>query len=110
MALALLAITLFAVDYTLTRPAGQLSAMQIRERILLISGGAAVLALFIAFLVSRSLSLRVRSLKLLAESLPGGGSKDRPIEESSDELGSLERSLAGVSIELQHLLDSLRSP
>ncbi len=91
MALALLAVTLFAVDYTLTRPAGELSASQVRERILAISAGAALLALFIAFLVSRSLSLRVRRLKLLAENFPGGGSKDRPIEESSDELRALER-------------------
>jgi two-component system phosphate regulon sensor histidine kinase PhoR len=108
MALALLAVTLFAVDYTLTRPAGELGAAQVRERILAISGGAVLLAIFIAFLVSRSLSLRVRNLKLLAESLPGGGSKDRPIEESSDELGSLERSLAGVAVELRRLVDSLR--
>ncbi len=108
MALALLAVTLFAVDYTLTRPAGELSASQVRERILAISAGAALLALFIAFLVSRSLSLRVRRLKLLAENFPGGGSKDRPIEESSDELRALERSLAGVAIELQRLVDSLR--
>ena len=108
MALALLAVTLFAVDYTLTRPAGALSAAQVRERILAISAGAALLAMFIAFLVSRSISLRIRRLKLLAENFPGGGSKDRPIEESSDELGTLERSLAGVAIELQRLLDSLR--
>jgi len=108
MALALLAVTLLAVDYTLTRPAGELQPWQARERILLISGGAALLALFIAFLVSRSLSLRVRNLKMLVEGFPGGNSKDRPIEDSSDELGSLERSLGGVAIELQRLLDSLR--
>ena len=108
MALVLLAITLFAVDYTLTRPAGELGAAQVRERILAISAGAALLALVIASFVSRSLSLRVRRLKLLAESFPGGGTKDRPIEDSSDELGGLEQSLAGVAIELQKLLDSLR--
>ncbi len=108
MALALLAITLLAVDYTLTRPAGELGVVQVRERILLISAGAALLALCIASLVSRSLSLRVRRLRLLAEGLPGGGAKDRPIEDSSDELGALERSLAGVAIELQRMLDSLR--
>jgi two-component system phosphate regulon sensor histidine kinase PhoR len=108
MALVLLAVTLFAVDYTLTRPAGELGATQVRERILIISAGAAMLALFVAFLVSRSLSLRVRRLKLLAENFPGGATKDRPIQESTDELGTLERSLAGVAIELQKLLDSLR--
>lgn len=108
MALALLAVTLFAVDYTLTRPAGELQPFQVRERILAISAGAALLALFIAFLVSRSLSLRVRRLKVLAGGLPGGGTKDYPLEDSSDELGALERSLAGVAIELQKMLDSLR--
>jgi two-component system phosphate regulon sensor histidine kinase PhoR len=108
MALVLLGVTLFAVDYTLTRPAAELGPTQVRERILAISFGAAVLALFTAILVSRSLSLRVRRLKLLAENFPGGATKDRPIEESTDELGTLERSLAGVAIELQRLLDSLR--
>jgi len=108
MALVLLAITLFAVDYTLTRPAAELSAAAIRGRILAISAGSAVFALWIAFLVSRSLSLRVRRLKLLAESFPGGTLKDRPAEDSRDELGSLERSLSGVAIELQRLLDRLR--
>jgi two-component system phosphate regulon sensor histidine kinase PhoR len=108
MALVLLAVTLIAVDYTLTRPAAELEAAQVRERILAISAGAALLALIIASLISRSLSLRVRRLKLLAESFPGGGTKDRPIEDSSDELGGLEKSLAGVAIELQRLLDSLR--
>lgn len=108
MALALLAATLIAVDYTLTRPSGELDAGQVRDRILAISAGSFILALCIAFVVSRSLSLRVRRLKLLAESFPGGATLDRPTAESSDELGSLERSLAGVAIELQKLLDNLR--
>ncbi len=108
MALALLAITLFAVDYTLTRPAGELDPIQVRERILAISGGAALLALLIAFLVSRSISLRIRRLRMLAEKFPGGGSKEHPIEDSSDELGALERLLAGARVELQKMLDSLR--
>lgn len=108
MALVLLAATLFAVDYTLTRSAGDLGATQVRERILAISAGSFLLAFLIAFFVSRSLSLRVRRLKTLAESIPGGASKDRPIEESSDEMGALERSLGGVAIEIQKLLDNLR--
>jgi two-component system phosphate regulon sensor histidine kinase PhoR len=108
MALALLAVTLFAVDYTLTRPAAELGITGARERILGISLGSALLALCVAFVVSRSLGLRVRRLRLLAESFPGGTAKDRPLEESSDELGSLERSLAGVAIELQRMLDNLR--
>jgi two-component system phosphate regulon sensor histidine kinase PhoR len=107
-ALFLVAATLFAVDYTLTRyPAGELGATQIRERILAILLGAAMLAFIVAFLVSRSLSLRVRHLKLLAEGFPGGARQDRLIEDSNDELSSLERSLAGVAIELRRLLDRL---
>jgi two-component system, OmpR family, phosphate regulon sensor histidine kinase PhoR len=108
MALALLAATLFAVDYTLTSSAGDLGARQVRDRILAISAGSFLLAFLIAFIVSRSLSLRVRRLKKLAESIPGGAAQDRPIEESRDEMGSLERSLGGVAIEVQKLLDNLR--
>ena len=108
MALVLVAVTLAAVDYTLTRPAGELTAAQVRHRILGISLGSALLALVIASSVSRSLSLRVRRLKLLAESFPGGTLRDSPVEDSSDELGALERALAGVAIELQKLLDRLR--
>jgi two-component system phosphate regulon sensor histidine kinase PhoR len=115
MALVLVAATLLAVDFTFTtyaahqHPAGlDLEAIHVRERILAICLGAALLALCAAFPISRSLSLRVRRLKLLSESLPGGAVKDRPKLESSDELGSLERSLAGVAIELRKLLDRLR--
>lgn len=108
LAVALLAVTLFAVDYTLTRPAAELGAAQVRERILVISAAALLLAFTIAFLVSRSLARRIRDLRLLAETLPGGAIKDRPMEESWDELAALERSLAGVAIELQKILDSLR--
>lgn len=108
MALAIVAATLLAVDYTLTRAPGQLDATQVRERILAISLGSALLTFLIAFLVSRSLSLRVRRLKLLVESFPGGARHDRLIKDSNDELASLERSLAGVSMELQRLLDRQR--
>ncbi|MGH9559718.1 MAG: sensor histidine kinase [Bryobacteraceae bacterium] len=70
--------------------------------------GAVVLAAAAAALLSRSLRRRLRNLRVLAEKLPGGGSKDRHIEESADELVSLERSLAGAAIELQKILDRLR--
>lgn len=108
MALALLAATLLAVDYTLTRSAGSVESAAVRDRILAISAGSFLLAFLIAFFVSRSLSLRVRKLKQLAESIPGGSAPDRPREESRDEIGSLERSLGGVAIEVQKLLDNLR--
>jgi two-component system phosphate regulon sensor histidine kinase PhoR len=108
MALVLVATTLIAVDYTLTRTAGELSPSQIRGRILAISLGSALLTFLIAFIVSRSLSLRVRRLKQLVERFPGGARNDRLIKDSSDELGSLERSLGGVSMELQRILDRQR--
>jgi two-component system, OmpR family, phosphate regulon sensor histidine kinase PhoR len=108
MALVLVAATLFAVDYTLTQSPGQLDATQVRQRILAISLGSALLTFLIAFLVSRSLSLRIRRLKLLVESFPGGARHDRLIKDSSDELASLERSLAGVAMELQRILDRQR--
>jgi two-component system, OmpR family, phosphate regulon sensor histidine kinase PhoR len=108
MALALVALTLFAVDYTFTRyPAGELSEKEVRQRIVALFLGSSLVAFAIAFGVSRSLSLRVRGLKLLAEGFPGGNAKDHPIEDSSDELGALERSMAGIAIELQRLLDRL---
>src|SRR5580698_7742356 len=105
MALLLVAATLFAVDYTLTRSIAAIPPAQVRERILAISLGSALLTILIAFLVSRSLSLRIRRLKLLVEGFPGGARHDRLIEDSSDELTSLETSLSGVAIELQRLLD-----
>ena len=107
MALVLVAVTLVAEDYILTREPGEPTA-QARRRVLGISLGSAVLALVIAASISRSLSLRVRRLKMLAESFPGGTLRDSPMEDSSDELGALERALAGVAIELQKLLDRLR--
>jgi two-component system phosphate regulon sensor histidine kinase PhoR len=106
--LALLAATMFAVDYTLTRSTGEMGVNQVRTRILAISAGSFLLAFLIAFFFSRSLSSRVRRLKTLAESIPGGAAVDRPREESRDEMGSLERSLGGVAIEVQKLLENLR--
>jgi two-component system phosphate regulon sensor histidine kinase PhoR len=108
MALLLIAATLFAVDYTLTRSISAIPPMQVRERILAISLGSALLTFLIAFLVSRSLSLRIRRLKLQVEGFPGGARHDRLIEDSNDELGALEDSLGGVALELQRMLDRLR--
>jgi two-component system phosphate regulon sensor histidine kinase PhoR len=109
MALVLVAVTLFAVDYSVTQaPAEGLGRTQVRKRIVTICCGSAALALIVASWVSRSLSLRVRRLKVLAEGFPGGTRRDSPLDDSSDELGSLERALAGVAIELQKLLDRLR--
>lgn len=105
LALVLIGLTLFAIDYTLT---SGLESSQIRTRVLAICLVASLLALGIGAGVSRSLSLRVRRLKTLAAGFPGGTAPDRPRMDSTDELGSLERSLAGVAIELRKLLDRIQ--
>src|SRR5712691_451354 len=112
-AAVLVAATLFAVDYTLTRyaalqQASSIETRRVRQQVLAISFGAAALALGIACLVSRSLSRRVTRLKRLAEGMLGGVTADGPSYDSSDELGSLERSLTGVARELRKLVDRLR--
>jgi two-component system, OmpR family, phosphate regulon sensor histidine kinase PhoR len=105
VALALVAVTLLAVNQTLTANAVD---AHIRVEVLVISLGAAVLALVIAFLVSRSLSLRVSRLKRLAEGLVGAASDQPLVSDSQDDLASLERSLTGVARELRTLVDRLR--
>src|SRR5215470_6367927 len=112
-AVILVAATLFAIDYTLTSFAArqQVSAAEtrrLRQQVLAISFGSAALALVIASLVSRSLSGRVSRLKHLAEGMLGGATEGRLAYDSSDELGSLEHSLAGVALELRKLVDRLR--
>src|SRR5579863_1803787 len=105
VALALLALTLLAVNQTLTASAVD---TRIRVQVLAISLAAAVLALGIAFLISRSLSLRVSRLKRLAEGLSGAASDQPLVSDSQDDLASLERSLTGVARELRTLVDRLR--
>jgi two-component system phosphate regulon sensor histidine kinase PhoR len=99
-ALLLIAITLFAVDYTL-KP----EPTALRLRVLTISLASALLALAIAYAVSRSLAARVTRLKKFAERLveEGGASDD-----SGDELRSLERTMTRVADQVRNLLDRLR--
>ena len=96
MAVALVAITLFAMDRVLV-------GTGVRAQIFAIALCSSLLALLVAFFVSRSLARRVSKLKQVAE-----GILDRPHEDASDDLGSLERSIAGVAKELRRLLDRLR--
>jgi two-component system phosphate regulon sensor histidine kinase PhoR len=95
-AVALIAITLFAIDQKLMGTA-------VRAPVFLIALSASLIALLVAFFVSRSLARRVSRLKQVAE-----GILDRPHEHSGDDLGSLETSIAGVAKELRRLLDRLR--
>src|SRR5580698_2766179 len=96
MAVALVAITLFAIDRTLV-------GTDVRGRVFAIGLGSSLLALLVAFFISRSLARRVSMLKRVAE-----GILDRPHEDLGDDLGSLELSLASVAKELRRLLDRLR--
>jgi two-component system, OmpR family, phosphate regulon sensor histidine kinase PhoR len=96
MAVALVAITLFAIDRTLI-------GTPVRGKVFAIALCSSLLALLVGFFVARSLARRVSKLKQVAE-----GILDRPHEDSSDDLGSLERSIEGVAKELRRLLDRLR--
>jgi two-component system phosphate regulon sensor histidine kinase PhoR len=96
LAVALVAITLFAIDRTLL-------GTDVRGRVFAIGLSSSLIALLVAFFISRSLASRVSKLKRLAE-----GILDRPHEDLGDDLGSLELSLASVAKELRRLLDRLR--
>src|SRR5712691_11271313 len=99
VALVLVAATLLALNYTLTSYSEHLQGVAVdravRMRVLEISLAAALLAALVAVLVSRSLTARVRRLKRAAEGLLGLEAGQSAIYDSSDDLGSLERSLAG---------------
>ncbi|MGA3189344.1 MAG: ATP-binding protein [Bryobacteraceae bacterium] len=96
LAVALVAVTLFAIDRLLV-------GTEVRGKVFAIALSSSLLALLVTFFISRSLTRRVSKLKQVAE-----GILDRPHEDSSDDLGSLERSIAGVAKELRRLLDRLR--
>jgi two-component system phosphate regulon sensor histidine kinase PhoR len=100
LAIALVAVTLFAMDRLLV-------GAQARVPVLLVALGSSMLALLLAFSISRSLARRVSRLKHLAEGMLTGAA-DQPHIDSSDDLGTLERSLASVARELKRLLDRLR--
>jgi two-component system phosphate regulon sensor histidine kinase PhoR len=111
-AIVLLAATLGALYFTLTVFADHQLGMPVgplvRERVLEIAFGAAVVALTIAVLVSRSLTKKIRRLKRVADGLAGTAPESISIYDPGDDLGSLERSLTTVAGELHTLVDSLR--
>ena len=111
-AIALVLLTLLSVDYILTsyaqRVAGSPVAPAVRIPVLEISLGAAILALAVTLAVSRSLTSRVRHLKRAAEGLLGSEAQPGVQPDPGDDLGSLERSLAGVGQELRGLVSNLR--
>jgi two-component system phosphate regulon sensor histidine kinase PhoR len=100
IAVALIVITLFAIDRVLV-------GTEVRLQVFTIALISSLMALLVAFLISRSLAHRVSKLKQITEGILTGA-PDRPVEDSSDDLGSLEHSIAGVAKELRRLLDRLR--
>jgi len=110
-ALALVVLTLLAINYVLgsfAAHAGTPVDPDIRSAVLVISLFAAILALAVAFSVSRALTSRVRRLKRAAEGLLGAEAQPGGLSDPNDDLGSLERSLTGVSHELRGLVSNLR--
>jgi two-component system phosphate regulon sensor histidine kinase PhoR len=118
VAVVLLAVTLGAIDYTLTSyaerhtgvagAAGAPVGTEVRKRVLEIAFGSAALALAVALMVSRSLTKKIRRLKRVADGLAGTAPESISIYDPGDDLGSLERSLTTVAGELHTLVDSLR--
>ncbi|MEO8025321.1 MAG: histidine kinase dimerization/phospho-acceptor domain-containing protein, partial [Bryobacteraceae bacterium] len=91
----------------LTAPIEESHATALRQAVFAIALAAALLSLAIAFFISRSLSRRVSRLQQLAAGILGRSQTDRLPGNRGDDLASLERSLAGVAIELRRLLDRL---
>jgi len=110
-AVVLIAATLLAIQYTMTRYAAQVAgspvADVVRMRVIELALGSAALACVVAILVSRSLTSRVSRLKRAAEGLLGAEARGA-MEDSGDDLASLERSLSGVGQELRTLVSNLR--
>ena len=110
-ALALVVLTLLAINYVLgsfAAHAGTPVDPDIRSAVLAIALFAAILALAVALSVSRALTSRVRRLKRAAEGLLGPEAQPGGLSDPNDDLGSLERSLTGVSHELRGLVSNLR--
>ena len=110
-ALALILVTLLAVDSTITHYAARApsdpAVNELRQRILTISLSAAVFALVIAYSVSRSLSHRVTRLKQFAETVLDTGSPPQPEAEEGDELRALELSLNTMATRFRELVERL---
>jgi two-component system phosphate regulon sensor histidine kinase PhoR len=110
-ALALVVLTLLALNYVLTAFAARVGAPvdpDLRTAVLAISLFAALLALAVGLSVSRALTSRVRGLKRAAEGLLGAEAQPAGLSDPNDDLGSLERSLTGVGQELRSLVSNLR--
>ncbi len=83
------------------------AANAVRLRILATSLAAAILALLIAFLLSRWLNRRIVQLKRFAETFLSAGAARDPVIDSSDELGSLGRSMQRMAAQIRELIERL---
>jgi signal transduction histidine kinase len=112
-AFLIIVVTLIAVDGTVAGYAARShlgsdpAIAELRRQIFAISLGAAIFALVIAYLVSRSLSHRVSRLKRVAETLLDPGSSPQPVADTNDELGALEHSLSVMASRFHELVDRL---
>src|SRR5258708_26076821 len=102
-ALALIAMTLLALYYTLTTYSqglvGAPGDPAVRLRVIEVALGGALLALLVAVVVSRSLTTPVRRLKRPAAGLLGAAAEPSATCGAIDDLGSLQRALGGVGHE-----------
>ncbi len=81
---------------------------EVRWRILQVSAVAALLALVIAYLFSRSLSRRIRQVQSFAEGLVNAQFSEVLPPAPMDELGALARSLNNMASQLRDMVERLR--
>src|ERR1700693_756100 len=112
-AFLIIAVTLIAVDTTVTRfavtarMANDPSIAELRRQIFAISLGAAIFSLIVAYAVSRSLSRRVSRLKRVAETLLDAGTSPQPVANTNEELGAFEHSMGIMAARFHELVDRL---
>jgi len=83
------------------------SVGEVWSRILIASGVAALIALALAFVFTRSFTRRVRRLRAFAESLPSQNIDTEFLPDGNDELGALAKSLKRMAAEMRDLVDRL---
>jgi two-component system phosphate regulon sensor histidine kinase PhoR len=104
-ALVLIALTTLAVDQTLARSG---AGRAVRLNVFAITLCSAIIALLIAYGVSRSLANRVSRLKQFAVGLVEVRPAESYADDFRDELGTLEHTLTRVAAEIGKLLDRLQ--
>lgn len=80
---------------------------EVWQRILIASGIAALAALALAYLFTRSFTRRVRRLREFAERLPSPHADSESVPDGKDELGALGLSLKRMAAQMRDLVDRL---